>query len=42
MDNSTTPARVLVVETVDAAQDVIRISIETGRSSREPERIIVF
>jgi hypothetical protein len=33
--------RVLVIETRNAAEDVIRVSIETVRSAR-PERIIAF
>jgi hypothetical protein len=42
IENGATTGRVVVVETVHAAQDIIRISIETARSARPPERIIVF
>jgi hypothetical protein len=42
MQNDTTTGRVVVFETVPAAQDIIRISIETAASARQPERIIVF
>jgi hypothetical protein len=41
MENRTT-GRVVVFETVHTAQDVIRISIETARFARLPERVIVF
>jgi hypothetical protein len=34
--------RVLVIETVHAAQDIIRVSIETAKSARQPEPIIIF
>jgi hypothetical protein len=34
--------RVLVIETLHAAEGMIRVSIETARSARIPERIIAF
>jgi hypothetical protein len=34
--------RVLVIETLHAAEDIIRVSIETARSAGLPERVIVF
>jgi hypothetical protein len=34
--------RVLVIETLHAAEDIIRVSIETTRSARLPEQIIAF
>jgi hypothetical protein len=38
---TTQAGRVLLIETLNAAEDVIRVSIETVRSAR-PERIIAF
>lgn len=35
-------SRVLIIETLHAAEDIIRVSIETARSQRLPERVIVF
>jgi hypothetical protein len=40
--NDTTTERVVVFEAVSAAQNVIRVSIETAVSARLPERVIVF
>jgi hypothetical protein len=40
--NDKATGRVVVIETVHPAQDVIRVPIETARSTREPERIILF
>jgi hypothetical protein len=34
--------RVVIFETMHAAQEVIRISIETASHARQPERIIAF
>jgi hypothetical protein len=34
--------RVLVIETLHAAEDIIRVSIETAQSARLPEQIIAF
>jgi hypothetical protein len=34
--------RVLVIETLHTAEDIIRVSIETVTSPRLPERIITF
>jgi hypothetical protein len=39
--SSTQSGRVLVIETLHTAEDVIRVSIETVRSAT-PERIIAF
>jgi hypothetical protein len=38
----TTTGRVLVIETLHAAEDIIRVSIETVRSVGQPERVIAF
>jgi hypothetical protein len=32
----------IVIETVHGVQDIIRVSIETARSTRQPERVIMF
>jgi hypothetical protein len=40
--DTTTPTGRVVIETVHAAQDIIRVSIETARSAGQPERIITF
>ena len=42
MTTNAQTGRVLVIETVHAAQDIIRVSIETARSAGLPERVIVF
>jgi hypothetical protein len=42
IDRATATGRVVVVETVHAAEDIIRVSIEMARAARQPERIIVF
>jgi hypothetical protein len=34
--------RVLVIETLHTAEDIIRVSIETARSARIPEQTIAF
>ena len=38
----TQTGRVLVIETLHAAEDIIWVSIETARSARQPERVIMF
>jgi len=38
----TTTDRVVVFEAASAAQDIIRVSIETVRSTRMEEQVIVF
>jgi hypothetical protein len=42
VDNDTATGRVVVIETLHTAQDIIRVSIETASSARQPERIILF
>lgn len=42
MKNDTTSGRVVVVETVHATEEIVRVSIETARYARQPEQIIVF
>jgi hypothetical protein len=42
MDTNASTDRVVVIDTVHAAQDIIRISIETVKSARLPERVIMF
>ena len=40
--NDTSAGRIVVVETVHSAQDIIRISIETAGHARQSEPIILF
>ena len=42
IDADATTGRVVVIETLRADQDIVRVSIETARSERLPERVIVF
>jgi hypothetical protein len=42
MDPTPKTGRVVVIETMHAAADVIRVSIETAPSPRVPERVIAF
>jgi hypothetical protein len=42
IDSDTAIGHVVIIETVHPAEDVIRVSIETVRSARLPERVIMF
>ena len=42
IEHATASGRVVVIETVHAAEDVIRVSIEPARAAWQPERVIVF
>jgi len=42
IEHATGSGRVVVIETVHAAEDVIRVSIETARAAWQPERVIAF
>lgn len=42
IEHATGAGRVVVIETVHAAEDVIRVSIETARAEWQPERVIAF
>jgi hypothetical protein len=41
IDSDTATGRV-VIETIHGAQNIIRVSIEAARSTRQPEKVIIF